>query len=87
MRLKRENRFEGNGAGIVVEIGGYTVSEEGGTILWSFLIQEARLIAHTRDRDDRNETVLPKAMITIQSTNLTSINTMNLTYNCVLTYI
>lgn len=26
-------------------------------------------------------------MITIQSTNLTSINTMNLTYNCVLTYI
>ena len=76
-----------NGAGIVVEIGGFTVSEEGGTILWSFQIQGARLIVHTRDRGVRNETVLPKAMITIQSTNLTSINTMNLTYNCVLTYI
>ena len=76
-----------NGAGIVVEIGGFTVSEEGGTILWSFQIQGARLIAHTRDRGVRNEITLPKAMITIQSTNLTSINTMNLTYNCVLTYI
>ena len=28
-----------------------------------------------------------QGMIAIQSTNLTSINTMNLTYNCVLTYI
>lgn len=67
--LKRENRIEGNGAGIVVEIGGFTVSEEGGTFLWSFQIQGARLIAHTRDRGVRNEITLPKAMITIQSNN------------------
>ena len=48
-----------NGAGIVVEIGGFTVSEEGRTILWSFQIQGVILIVHTRDRGDRNETVLP----------------------------
>ena len=58
MRLKRENRFEGNGAGIVVEIGGYTV-REGGIFLWSFQIQGARLIVHTRDRGVRIEITLP----------------------------
>lgn len=65
----------------------YSECEEGGTTLRICQIQEARLIAHTRDRGVRNEITLPQGMIAIQSNNLTSINTMNLTYNCVLTYI
>ena len=37
----------------------YSESEEGGTFLWSFQIQGALLIAHTRDRGVRNEIALP----------------------------
>ena len=41
-----------------MEIGGYTV-REGGIFLWSFQIQGARLIVHTRDRCVRIEITLP----------------------------